>query len=394
MSMAAAFSMNNRKRQLGVIGVDHNEYGHRTKRVLLSVGRHSPVAPQSIIAQQVTMSLPPQSSLPDPRDCDLMAPRGDKFEAMIPKRGEWAVKVDVCNGESHVSAPYGVARINDTQVTTCGNGTDVNAKIVFLGIVTNAQDGMDNNRDDVGALDISGTVTGINYGPERLCAGDHAYIGLPHMIESNNNGKVTMVPSVCAAGMPASKAHYGTYRMRWNNVSTAVAEITDFITELYSKDKSQKFTSSGNLHTKLTVERGVRAEMPIYEYATIFAHQTRCVDVVKQAPGPEQRIALNSFLLCMQDIDKNNMKLVENYDKSLGLDKPVANPIQIESALEPTSVTEGELKRLIDLLVYADRLKYVAIDLMHNFMRQRMMGKVLVNSDPGQQLDIAMGYFA
>lgn len=409
MSMSSMISMSN-KRQFGVIGIDHTEYRHRAKRVLTSVGRHAPVAPQSIIAQQVVMCLPPQSSNPDPNVMtDLMAPRGDQFDAMIPKRGEWAVKIDVPEGESQVVAPYGFARISDTQITTCGNGTDIDAKIIFEGIVTNAQDLLDENRDNVGALDIGGTVTGINYGPERLCAGDHVYIGLPHMIESTINGHVTKVPSVCASGMPASKAHFGTYRMKWNNVSSAIEDIMEHIKEEYTKSNSKDtFADPGNLHAMLAVARGVRKELPLYQFACLFAHQTVCIgalnafDVEKEDKADQTGKLVkkfNDFLVFMQKLDKQYAKVANTYDKSLGLAEARSDePIQLMEQLDAKDKTEafgGKVaKRLPLLFEFADRFKFTSFDLMQNFMRQRMMGKVLVNSDPGQQLDVALGYFA
>lgn len=385
-------------RFVGVSGFDYtgvrNLNGSRSRRqvVTLSTGRHDPVAQQSIIAQQVIMSLPPQCGLANPDPDDLMAPVGHNIGAMIPKRGEWAVKIDNQCNESFISAPYGVARINDIQVYTCGNGVDRRAKIIFMGIVTNAQDISDPNRDNVGALDVSGTVTGINFGTDVLCAGDQVYIGLPHLIESNSNDVKTMVPGVCAAGMPSDKACFGTYRMRFNTVSAAVDDAICHLDNVYVSNPTQAFASAGNMKMVLELQRGVREEMPLYQFARLHAHVIRCKDVVKTGAVADKVEALNQFLDYMKAVQLDNKREEDTYNKTLGIDT-IHRQHLIHDVARAVATASDFSAKFCELLCHVDEFKRNALTLQHNFLRQRMMGRVMVNSAPGQQLDVMMGYF-
>jgi hypothetical protein len=394
---------NGAKRPFGLIGIDRSfQRDNPNRRVSrqvvtddISVGRHAPVFPQSIIAQQCVLSAPPTSGVPNPDDKDIMAPEGD-ISKMIPKRGEWACRFNT-QDTRHVTAPIGVARINDTMVYTCGNGVPNMYPLIFAGIMTNAQDMLDDNRDDIGAMDIGGTVTGINYGPEKICAGDWVYIGLPHMVITTGGQRV---PGVRAAGMPEGKAHFGTYRLRWNNVSTATADVRGFIEESYAKSPGADFTSPARRKDMFDLQRSIREEMPLFEYASIHAHQVRVRGVVADTNvvdlgTADVATAASNMLEYIKHVDMRYREEIGKYDTSLGL--PVIkdmSPVQLLGAFSTGIGRPSLATQLLAILHEGEKLKEISIDLMHNFLRQRLMGKVMVNSEPGQQLDVNLGYFA
>jgi hypothetical protein len=398
---AQASRRSSAKRSFGIDGIDRpfarESKSRRVSRQVvtddISVGRHAPVFPQSIIAQQCVLSMPPTSGVPNPDDTDIMAPECD-LAKMIPKRGEWACRFNT-QDTRHITAPIGVARINDTKVFTCGNGVPNAYPLIFSGIMTNAQDMLDDNRDDVGAMDIGGTVTGINYGPEKICAGDFVYIGLPYMVVSPDGQRI---PGVRAAGMPQGKAHFGTYRLRWNNVSVATADVREFIEQSYDPNCGKDFVSAARRKDMFTMQRSIREEMPLFEYASIHAHQVRVCALIEvdKIRGAETVESINTMLEYIKSVEMRHQTEIGKYDLSLGLLEPVVRSrLQLIDAIPAGPVADDIIiTKFVKVMYEADKLKEIAIDLMHNFIRQRLMGKVMVNSEPGQQLDVNLGYFA
>jgi hypothetical protein len=105
--------------------------------------------------------------------------------------------------------------------------------------------------------------------------------------------------------------------------------------------------------------------------------------------------AASNMLEYIKHVDMRYREEIGKYDTSLGL--PVIkdmSPVQLLGAFSTGIGRPSLATQLLAILHEGEKLKEISIDLMHNFLRQRLMGKVMVNSEPGQQLDVNLGYFA
>jgi hypothetical protein len=400
-------NQNKRPFQMGIRGLDHPVTPSRAQRprlAELSVGRHDPVFPQSIIAQKCVLTLPPVLESLGEEDLSLvMAPIGQNLSACIPKHGEWAVARRP--SDTTDTAPYSGGRYADLEVFTCANGLPIDYPIKFAGIMTNAQDLMDDNRDDVGGMDVAGTVSGINTGPDTMSPGDTVRIGMPYMI-LGPDGK-TMIPGVTWTGMPTDKAHFGVYQLRWNDVDDALVDIKAFLASAYKQAPSAHFATETNLVDLLSVNRGVRLDMPHFWYAMITAHQLRVKDVIqsmtravlsrKESPddgGEGSVVAMDAMLAYLQGLDDRHMKTLAAFDAAVGCGEVHYERSPIQSLVPLKNLSRDFLfTRLLDLMEEAERAKEIAQGRMHDFLKATCMGKVLASSRSGEQLDVLLGVF-
>ena len=320
-----------------------------------------------------------------------MAPRG-QFELAYPKRGEWACRMLPSDARGATGMDTG--GFGDLVVFTAGNDVPLHYPLQFAGIMTNAADLGDENRDTAAAMDVGGTVTGVNYGPETLYSGDLCYIGLPLMFEDGPGRFIVAIP---AGGMPVDKAHFGTYRLKWNNVCSASAEIRDVVEKAYKASPTQDFTDLTNIENVLDLSQGVRTEMPLFNYGCLYAHEMHLrYGKQNEAHGVDRVRSLNAMLRALKIHEQRHEVAVAAYDNSIGQS---AFHVGHQSALqamaplaEDGSVLEpAGYKRMLDMYNENDRLKEMYLDRMHAFLRERMMGMVLSTSEPRQQLDLMLG---
>lgn len=402
------------RREFGLVGIDCHEHGGSVKRARntgqeLCDTRSDPVFPQSIIAQKCRLTLPPSCGVDNADPADLLAPRGSAFGACNPKHGEWAVARS--RADALPDAGLSGGHFSDLQVFTCGNDVPRDYQWTFVGICTNTQDLMDQNRDDAGAVDIAGTVSGINTGPEAIYAGQTVWISNP-VLTTGPDGK-TKVPRWRWPGAPADKAYFGTRPLKWNCVNDAVVDIKTYLADQYKLRPTQEFVNEATLADDMNIRCGVRDEMPIFVYAVVSAHLLRVAALIRvmfdgktkdrddgERSFRELMVALNALLAYLQKTEAAHQRYVRAFDAAVGGPEPLYNESAVMRIPPLPDLSSGEdvadmvstvLVRYVDLIQKADGVKDVAVGRMHDFLRGRIMGVALSNSQPGAQLDLLLG---
>lgn len=394
-----------KRHRFGIAGLDRGVDQKREIRQKLSTGRHDPVFPQTIVADKAQMVFPPSEETANTLSgigMAVMAPTAQNPSLMGPKHGEWAMRM--LHDPGAVRAPYSGGLWCEKKVFTCGNDVPIDYPLVFAGIVTNAQDLSDPNRDDAGGLDIGGTVSGINTGPDTLFAGDTVWIGLPWMVQSADGRG--MIPGVKMKGAPEDKAYFGTYRLRWRCVDDAVLDVRMTLEKIYKSTSNRaQFTDEGTLDAHMSRDAGVRKDMPIRDYMVVTAHQIHLRDLMIVNAGNanvtnDLTKALNKLLEFLLETEDKQSKQRAMYDEALGMDALAAvyAPTRLRGLGKLSTiagaVTIGDAtEQFVVLMDEADRAKEIASGRMHDFLLAQVMGKVLTTSESGCQLDVNLGQF-
>lgn len=417
-------------RRLGDPGFGRRDNSNR-QGVITSTGRTAPTLPQTIASSKANMMGPPQSvdyerGVFAEGEGDrgalgrqkLMAPKGrfvtDEHgnDPYGPRVGEWALYYDDSDTPGGLNLPASVSEM-EPSVFTCWNGSPAEYSTRFAGIVTNAQDGPTgtNTSDRFGALNIAGTVSGHNDGPDTLTAGDIVCIGKPWMID---NGK-GLVPAVTHVGTPSDKAFPGVYRLRWVTGDSAAIDAKSIVEGLFEKALDSgldltEFPTDAYLGKKLAVRDVVLSERLVFVFAVLHAHfvilshtakvllsvaqrdPTKHTQSLKGSQLQKVLIAAQTYLLALEQRDQAVRRNYERFSKIVDFDYNPTPLNRLPSAAHLTGFHEC-LCLCFDIISMIDGFKATAITRINNLILSCRMGRVLAPSVSGEQLDVLLGVF-
>jgi hypothetical protein len=119
------------------------------------------------------------------------------------------------------------------------NGLSVHTPIRFLGIAATVNHSEQENTDDRSAAIISGTVTGVNLGPETIPQFSLVcFSARPHQCPRGVSGG--KMPAIQEVGIPVDKFRPATYPLRDANVYTSCLRMRTAVAKIWMEGKWDK----------------------------------------------------------------------------------------------------------------------------------------------------------
>ncbi len=368
----------------------------------LSVGRHTPITPQSLIVATVKLDASgvPRSTNPMKNEL-LFAPVSNDKQVYTPKRGEWAMSL-VDPLADRFQAPASSACIPGFTIFTAMNGISQTTKLRFAGMIDNAADLDNPNRDDVGTLRMSGTCTGINTGGSPIPQGSMVYANpISYVITDHATGR--KIPGVHIIGEPKEKCFIATVAIEDTDVHAFQAFVTEAFKTLFSKrSDSYRDEVTPTIKNKLYIIE----ECPLYDWTHLEAAH---VAMLKSLDHQYIHYAISQ----VNALYNKQTEMVKHYNDALGTHYGDQREEQDDSIAEESfesefknydedaekfadfpSDNEEFTRAVMDVCRQLERCKNMCTSAYMDYLQRFAIGTAITSAESAGNFDCIMGFRA
>lgn len=383
----------------------------------LSEGRLEPVAPQALVVLNTPMNRdrpPMEPGINEANSLEFYAPLGTDETANIPRRGNWVLfRAD----EEAYRIPRDASmNVVDLHLVCVMNGISVDVPLRAGGIITNAQDLGNPNRDDIGVINIAGHNTGINTGPYDINAGDTVYL-CPWAFQIMDDAG-TCRPGITVDGESKQKYFPATISFRDTDMYCFFRKIREIALDLVSSQKH--FINEKKIDELIrnnvdipSSSSAMWRKHPVVWYARIYtAVELLRVRAMASAGSMDNQVVNEQA----NDYHFEALKLVAGQletfygEKQLSGEKFASNvesmfknavPVDLRKytpasgfATKVNKAKNGQrLIATVELTKLAEEACTLCVQQQTSWMRRFALGTATSHSAPGKQLDVMLGYF-